>query len=143
MQRLGASLTAILSLLSAAADTPALAEDAILRMTQGDCKRLVDHQPAPNVAHQPGVDVRGNVLAPAETGGDVGLELSDDLVISIEFDLFERLGSAPGRIPLEAKVLIGTIELHGGRAYFNGRPLETAIEADLVEKCRQGLKQDG
>ena len=143
MQRLGASVTAVLSLLLAAANTPALAEDAILRMTQADCKRLVAHQPAPDVAYQPGVDVRGHAVAPAEPEGDVPLRLSDDLLIPIELDLFDRLGFGPGRIAVEARVLIGTIALRDGRAYFNGRPLEDETQAELAAKCRERLAGSG
>ena len=142
MQRLGASLTAVLSLLLAVANnTPALAADTILRMTQADCKRLVGHQPAPDVAYQEGVDVRGQAVAPAESEGGVALELSDELLIPIELELFERLGS--GRTAVEARVLIGTIELRDGRAYFNDRPLEDASEAELAAKCRERLAGGG
>jgi hypothetical protein len=143
MRRLGASLTAVLSLLLAAANTPALAADAILRMTQADCKRLVGHQPAPDVAYQGGVDVRGHAVVPAEPEGGIALELSDELLIPIELDLFERLGSGPGRTAVEARVLIGTIELRDGRAYFNGRPLKDASEAELAAKCRERLAEGG
>lgn len=75
MQRLGASLTASLSLLLAAANTPASAADAILRMTQADCKRLVAHRPAPGAAYQPGVHLRGHTVAPAECEGVFGFSL--------------------------------------------------------------------
>ncbi|MDH3594157.1 MAG: hypothetical protein OEU09_20180 [Rhodospirillales bacterium] len=142
MQRLGASLTASLSLLLVAA-TPASAADAILRMTQGDCKRLVAHRPAPGVAYQPGIDVRGHAVAPAEPEGDTPLQPYEILLIPIELDLFERLGSDPGRPAVEARVLIGTIELRDGRAYFNGRPLEDAGEAKLAAKCRERLAGGG
>ena len=64
MRRPGASLTAVLSLLLVTANTPVSAEDAILRMTRADCKRLVTHQPAPDVAYRSGVDVRGRAVAP-------------------------------------------------------------------------------
>lgn len=141
MQRLGASLTAVLSLLSAAANTPALAEDAILRMTRGDCKRLVVHQPGPDVAYQPGIDVRGQAVAPAETGGNTPIELSDDLLIPLELRFFDRLGA--GRPAAEARVLIGTIELRAGRVYFNGRLLEDQAEAELAAKCRERLAAGG
>ena len=141
MQRPGAGLTAILSLLCAAANTPALAEDAILRMTRADCKRLVDHQPAPDAAYRPGIDVRGRAVAPAETGGDTALELSDDLLIPLELRLFDRLGA--GRPAAEGRVLIGAIELRAGRVYFNGRPLEDEAEAELAAACRGRLAAGG
>lgn len=141
MQRLCAGLTALVSLLSVAANTSALAEDAILRMSRADCLRLVAHQPAPDVAYQPGIDVRGREVAPAETGEDGGLQLSDDLLIPLEIRLIDRLGV--DQPAAEARVVIGTIELRAGRAYFNGQPLEDATAAELAAKCRAGLSGDG
>ena len=141
MQRLCAGFTALLSLLSVAANTSALAEDANLRMSRADCVRLVAHHPAPDVAYQPGVNVRGRKVAPAETGEDGGLQLSDDLLIPLEIRLFDRLGA--DQPTAEARVVIGTIELRAGRAYFNGQPLEDATAAELAAKCRAGLSGDG
>jgi len=97
----------------------------------------------PDVAYRPGVDVRDHAVAPAEIEGDGPLQLSNDLLIPIEVDLFDRLRSGPVRPTLEAGVLIGTIELRDEPAYFNGRPLEDASEADLAAKCRERLAGDG
>ena len=141
MQRLCASLTAALLLLAVAANTPTLAEDAVLRMKRADCKRLVAHRAAPGVAYQAGVDVRGRAVTPAEPEGDGRFRLSDDLLIPIELHLFDRLGA--GRSAAEARVIIGTVELRGGRAYFNGQQLEDATSADLAAKCREGLGGGG
>jgi hypothetical protein len=143
MQRLGASLTAILSLLLATANTPALAEDAILRMTQADCKRLVAHQPAPDVAYRPGVDARGGPVAPPEVEGGLPLQVPKDLLIPIELDLYDRLGLPPDTNAVEARVILGSVELRDGRAYFNGRPLEDETQADLAAKCRERLSGGG
>ena len=141
MQRLCAGFTALLSLLSVAANTSALAEDAMLRISRTNCARLVAHQPAPDVAYQPGIDVRGREVAPAEAGEAGGLQLSDDLLIPLEIRLFDRLGV--DQPAAEARVVIGTIELRAGRAYFNGQPLEDATAAELAAKCRAGLSGDG
>jgi hypothetical protein len=59
----------------------------------------------------------------------------------LELDLLDRLGTE--RRAIEARVIIGTIELRAGRAYFNGRPLEDATAAELAEKCREGLTGGG
>ena len=141
MQRLCAGFTALLSLLSVAANTSALAEDAMLRISRTNCARLVAHQPAPDVAYQSGIDVRGRKVAPAETGEAGGLQLSGDLLIPLEIRLFDRLGL--DQPAAEARVVIGTIELRAGRAYFNGRPLEDATAAELAAKCRARLSGDG
>ncbi len=64
-------------------------------------------------------------------------------MIPLELDLFERLGPGPGRPGLEARVLVGTIELSDGRAYFNGRPLDDETQVEMADKCRMSLAAGG
>src|SRR3546814_3880697 len=40
-----------------------------VRIAPEDCRRLVQHRPDPDVAYTPGVDVRGNAVAPADQPG--------------------------------------------------------------------------
>ena len=139
MQRLSASMPAVLSLLAGVAHNPAFAENAVLRMTRADCARMVAHWPAPDVSYQPGIDVRGHAVPPAETKGDSRLRMSEDIVIPLELRLFDRLGGE--RAAAEARVLIGTVELRAGRAYFNGQPLEEATAAELAAMCSAKLNR--
>jgi hypothetical protein len=60
---------------------PASAEIAISRK---DCSRLVNHEPAPDVTYQPGVDVHGRPVAPADLGGGQQIQLPDVIYIPIE-----------------------------------------------------------
>lgn len=41
-------------------------------ITRQDCSRLIRHQPAPDVAYQPGVDAYGREVAPADLPGSAG-----------------------------------------------------------------------
>ncbi len=128
---------AFLLVICLAASGPALAEDAVLRMARADCNRLVAHRSMPDVAYQAGVDVRGRAVAPASPEGVNRPLLSDDLLIPLELRLFDRLGG--GTDVAEARVIIGTVELRAGRAYFNGQPLDDPTAAELAEKCRSEI----
>src|SRR5262245_4444255 len=70
-----------LVLVAAAWAAPASAEIAISRK---DCSRLVNHEPAPDVTYQPGVDVHGRPVAPADLGGGQQIQLPDVIYIPIE-----------------------------------------------------------
>lgn len=48
---------------------------------------LVRHVPADDVAYQPGVDVDGNPVVPADVEGSVQLKLPQEITIPIEIDL--------------------------------------------------------
>ena len=48
-----------------AQDAAAVSEGPKVRIAKKDCRRLVRHQPAADVAYQPGVDVRGNKVVGA------------------------------------------------------------------------------
>ena len=71
MRRSMAYLAPALFLLAAALAAPPAAahEKATVAITRADCARLVAHRPAPDVAYQPGVDVYGREVVPADLGG--------------------------------------------------------------------------
>ena len=137
MPRRGFSLPASLLLSIAAAPGPATADQVILRMSQADCKRLVEHLPAPDVDHAPGVDVRGRAVAPADLDNGARIDLPEVVSILVDVDLFERLGIPANPTGTEATAIIGVVDLHDGRAFFNGRLLQGRAQAELAAKCRE------
>ena len=66
-------------------------------ITRADCARLVAHVPAPDVAYEPGVDVYGREVVPADLGGAPRIELPETIVIDIEVDLQARFGTPEDR----------------------------------------------
>ncbi len=126
-----------LALLIATAATALAAEDLVLRITKEDCARLVGHAPAPGVAHQPGVDVHGRAIVPADLESSTEFGAADHFLIPLEIDLAARLGLPANPDRFEADVFIGVVEVRGARAYFNGRPLQSEAEADLASICRE------
>lgn len=68
---------------------PAAADDAApkVRITKKDCQRIVRHQARADVAYQPGVDVRGNPVVPADASGGFTIPLPDVFEFNITKDL--------------------------------------------------------
>ena len=70
----------------------AQAEDAVflkqsIVVTKKDCRRIVSHRPGGDVAYQPGVDVRGRPVAPADLGGRPRLDLPESYSFDITVDI--------------------------------------------------------
>ena len=114
----------------AAWGAPARAAEAYLTLSEADCDRLARHYPAEDVTYQPGRDVRGKAVSPADLDGGSGLVLPEAVVIPIEVDLFERWG-----IPANSANF--KVDVATGRAIFNGQPLQSEAEAELAARCQQ------
>ena len=130
----------ILSLLATLGPVaPAAAEDGYLTITKADCARLARHYPAPDVAYQPGRDVRGKPVVPADLDGGNGLVLPEAVVIPIEVDLFDRYGIPANGINYKGDIFIGevVVDVATGRAIFNGQPLQSEAEAELAARCQR------
>jgi hypothetical protein len=111
----------------------ARAEVAISRQ---DCDRLVRHEPAPDVAYQPGVDVHGKPVVPADLGGGAPLELPDVIYIPIEVLLQDRFHIPANSVLFNATAEVGIAELRGDQVYYQGQLLSDPEEAALEAACR-------
>lgn len=111
-----------------------------VRISREDCLRLVEHEPAADVEYQPGVDVHGDPVAPADLYPQPEIELPETVSIPIEVDLDERF-DLPADSSFKGDVQVGTVEvdLEDGQAYFNGQPLTSPEERYLAERCQQIL----
>jgi len=116
---------------------------ALLTIDARVCRRLVQHIPDPDVTYQPGVDVRGRRVAPADTTDWSQFEalVPDTITFHIALD---PLNAADLYVPqgLETpEVILGTItyDLTRNRLMVNGRPLITGQEDLIAWACRQGL----
>ena len=116
----------------------AMAEPATITITRADCLRLVEHAPAPDVAYQPGVDVRGRPVAPADLGGGTMVVPPDTIEIDIEVDLVDRFGIPANPDLFDADAQIGTVVVEpDGRATFNGQPLQDEAQFELTRRCQE------
>lgn len=111
-----------------------------LRISRADCKRLVVHEPAPDVAYRPGIDVHGRPVAPADLNGGRQMKLPDEIVIRLELDVMKgRSGALAGAMAhaMEGQTALGTLTLRQGRAYFNDEPLHGWEQELLLDACRK------
>ncbi len=122
---------------------PAGAQETTIRITRADCAGLVVPSTELGTAYTPGVDVRGRTVAPADLEDRGGIEIPPDIVVALEVDLVEHSSDPQSLEDLIAKAPIGEIELRGGKAYFNGRPLDSETEANLRVRCREALNGGG
>ena len=105
-----------------------------VEITSKDCKRLVRHTPAPDVAYKPGVDVRGKKVVGADLGGGKPLKLPDVITFDITKDLSGHGGSK------ETSVGKVKFNIMTGKLSYNGQPLSSNAESELAAKCRQLMK---
>ncbi|HJR23610.1 MAG TPA: hypothetical protein VJ822_18390 [Dongiaceae bacterium] len=129
--RIIGSIAVILSVAAWAA--PASAEIAISRR---DCERLVNHEPAPDVAYQPGVDVHGRPVVPADLGGGQQIQLPDVIYIPIEVLIQDKYGIPANSVLYDATALVGVVEVRGNQVYFEDQPLTDPEIVALEEACR-------
>ena len=130
-----ACLAPALFLLAAA---PAAAhEKATVAITRADCARLVAHVPDPDMAYQPGVDVYGRAVAPADLGGAPRVELPETVLIDIEVDLLARFGIPANEVLFDPDAEVGEVVYRDGRFTFNGQPLQDQAQAELAARCQK------
>ena len=120
----------------AVAAMPGPAKGATVTITRADCTRLTQHVPSAGVAYQPGVDVNGRAAAPADLNGGQQIAVPENFAIEIDVDLLESLGIPTAGALHTPEAKIGVVEVRGGRAYFNGQPLQNEAQADLAKNCR-------
>ncbi|PKR48090.1 hypothetical protein [Thalassospira marina] len=117
---------------SDAADTPTVT------VTRDACNAVVAYQPDASVEYQPGVDVNGHAVTPAEGPGAnaAQITLPDVIEFPVTVDFFEYAGiSKPTGIGGEGN--LGKITYKNGQVYFNDQPIGNAAQnADLIAACQ-------
>lgn len=116
------------------AATPAWADIAI---SERDCERLVNHEPAPDVTYQPGVDVHGRPVAPADLDGGNGLKLPDVIYIPIEVFVKDKYNIPANSVLFNARAQVGVVEVRGDRVYYEDQLLGDPEVAALEDACRE------
>lgn len=125
-------LTAMTIFLATAAGAQA---QATVKVSEKDCSRLVKHVASADVNYQPGVDVRGNSVAPADLNSGSQVALPDGFSFPLTIDLSERLGLDSSDIL--ARPVLGEIKVSGGKVTFNGEPLNSDEQRELAQKCQR------
>ncbi|EKV30834.1 hypothetical protein C882_4171 [Caenispirillum salinarum AK4] len=127
----------------------ALAEADVVLLPDGTTRVTVDartcrkldhraaYRQAPGVQYQPGVDVRGNPVAPADVGGGYGIELPEEITIPITVDLAGAWRDRAAAGTVKAETLLGVVTIRDGLAFWNGEAIDAEAQADLREACRR------
>lgn len=114
---------------------PARADTVVV--TRQTCDQLVQHVPDADVPYQPGVDVNGRPVAPADLPGNAQIKIPETFEIPITVDLGQRLGIPSDPKRFRAKAQIGTVTYRDGQAYLNGQPLHDPDAAALSRACQK------
>ena len=131
--RISIAIVLVLALPAASAVADALT------ISKAECRKLMRHQPSADVAYRPGVDVRGRRVAPADLGGGTNIAVPQEIEIAITVELDKTIGAAASGL-YKPEANIGKVVYKNGRAWFNGQPLETGANADVVAACRKRMK---
>ena len=112
--------------------------DGRVAVSPSVCATLGQARPAaptvPSANYQPGVDVEGNAVAPADLPGSSSAINSAPLAIELDSRLASRFKLPPS---VSGKAILGYVELRGNDAYFNGVPLSGDQTAALRAACAQ------
>lgn len=129
----------------------------VITISKADCSRLINHVPDADVAYQPGVDVKGRKVAPADVAGTPQIKLPDKVTIDIGFDLGKKY-NIPGNSNIQygdsgydsttqnlytGEGKLGQVVWQNGQAWYNGQPLTSEDQAALAAACakQQGVRK--
>lgn len=141
--------TTFSGLVLALALAPAAGNASILSVQTDDCRQIVSHVPADDVAYVPGVDVNGNAVVPADLGGGYGITAPDEVNIDIRLDLAERLGlggddfSSGASALLSGEGVVGRVTVRGNDIYWNDEKLARDSYAALSAACGDAFAAAG
>ena len=107
------------------------------------CRALVQYQPDPTVAYQPGVDLHGKPITPADLPGQPQIKMPDKINIPLTINLAQALNLNTSTYPYNqlgtgTEATLGTISVEGNNVSFNGQPLSDAQQEKLAVLCMQG-----
>lgn len=131
-------IATVILLIGATANAQA-SKDTAVRVTKSDCIRIVEHHPAADVAYQPGVDVRGRKVVPADVEASPNLRNIVPEVIEFPVALNPLKGGAArfGETSLEVGKV--SFDMKSRRATFNGKPLTRSETRRISKKCKERL----
>ncbi len=108
------------------------------------CRALVKHVPDADVAYQPGMDVRGRKVVPADLGATPRMELPEEITIPLTADLFHFLRLNTSRFPFNAMrrndINLGTLTVRGDKVFYDGKPLTDEEQDNLAVLCLKPTK---
>ncbi len=109
-----------------------------ITITKVACRYLARHQMVANAEYEPDVDVEGRSVVPADLPDmEDRLKLPETITAEIAPALAHWLPNQ--EVPYESlklsRVNLGTISVTGGVLTFNGQPLGSSRQSDLLALC--------
>ena len=94
------------------------------------CQTLVNHKPMAGVAYQPGVDVKGNAVVPADVNA-AQFKVPDIIKVPLTIDLAKRVASLTGTgIQMDGNM--GMLEIHeNGKVMYNDQDWTSPVNTTL------------
>lgn len=130
----------LLALVLSAASSRAGAETVVV--TQADCDALTAYEPSEDVTYQPGVDVDGNAIAPADLDDSGQLHLAKDreywFDVSVPLNQAIDIDADSSLAPVgQSDIYVGSVSVKDGQVFFDGQPLGSEEAHALAEACRK------
>jgi hypothetical protein len=106
------------------------------------CNQLVNATPDANVAYQPGIDVNGNKVAPADLPSNNAIKMPDKIQIPLTVNLAQAAHFDTSTYPFNqlgagTEGVIGMLTVEGNQVSFNGQPIGDEQQRQLAVLCMQ------
>jgi hypothetical protein len=119
---------------------PSLAQAETYVLSESACRYLTEYQQAEGVEYQPGLDVDGNAVVPADINRNQ-IEVPKVVGFDITVDVAEYAG-LPVPQGTETLARIGTVTIENNQLKFNGEPLKPESEQALIALCEEDTNDE-
>jgi hypothetical protein len=114
----------------------AVSKDGTVVVSKAACAQVVEHVPDAGVAYQPGVDVNGKAVAPADLPDSQSAMNFDSFPIELDLNLRKKFQIPPQAQLFHFKAEFGTLQVQGNQVLFNGKPIAAGEANLLAAACR-------
>lgn len=144
--KIGSLVIAALVAAAGLGAVPALSEQVTVSgstvyVTRNDCMTLTQHRPDASVTYQPGVDVHGRHVAPADVDGGQQALIGNSAGFNVVVNPLSQAGApAPGGADYgntQMPVARVDVDLRTGETFINGRPLSSTQDRIVLDACRR------
>lgn len=121
---------------------PSIAAERTVAIARSDCELAVRYVTPAGVDYQPGVDVHGHPVVPADLDEARRLQLPESIPVVIGEDLRRRFHLSRRSPLFDADAVVGIVELRlrDRRLTFNGVALDDPEADALAAMCRDAMK---
>jgi hypothetical protein len=117
--------------------TNVYAEDIKLEVSKTNCSRITKYVAEQDVTYNPGVDVRGNPVAPADLD-EQKIKIPDTIYINLAIPFKDLLNNYNPKFK-NAEVYVGVIEYNigSGKMLYNGQELSDPALNAIAQECQK------